>query len=101
MIPKIIHKVWFNLSGNDPVPPKKRYGKMINSLHKFHKEWIIITWNEKMCNNLIYKHYAWFVPIWETYKTPIYKIDAIRYFILHRYGGVYVDQDIEFLSFYE
>ena len=93
-IPKIIHKIWFDL-GNGNQPPKK-YRSMHESLVRYHPDWEIITWDEKSCNNLVREYYPSFEKMWNSYKNPIYKIDAIRYFILATFGGVYVDQDITF-----
>ena len=30
---------------------------------------------------------------WDTYPFPIQRADAIRYFVLHHYGGIYLDMD--------
>lgn len=37
--------------------------------------------------------YPWFVDTWDGYVFPIQRADSIRYFILHHYGGVYLDMD--------
>lgn len=31
--------------------------------------------------------------IWDTYTFPIQRADALRYFVLHHFGGVYLDMD--------
>ena len=38
--------------------------------------------------------YPWFLSTYISYPYDIQRVDAIRYFILHKYGGVYVDLDI-------
>lgn len=37
--------------------------------------------------------YPWFLETFDTYRFPIQRADAIRYFILAHYGGVYIDLD--------
>jgi mannosyltransferase OCH1-like enzyme len=99
-IPKIIHHVWFDMGNGTTVPEK--YDKMMKSKKTFMPEksssnpdgWTYVLWDEKMAMELLESEYSWFVPYFTTYKNPICKVDAIRYFILHRYGGVYMDQDL-------
>ena len=45
------------------------------------------------------QHYAWFLPAWHSYNETVLRGDAIRYFILHRYGGLYIDLDVECLRY--
>ena len=40
------------------------------------------------------EHYPWFLPTYLSYPYAIQRVDAIRYFILHREGGVYIDLDM-------
>lgn len=40
------------------------------------------------------KHYPSFLPTFDSYKYPIQRADAIRYFVLHRFGGIYMDLDV-------
>jgi len=56
---------------------------------------IITEWNERLCDMLIKRKYKWFWKTYKSYKYCIQKIDVIRYFILHCYGGLYVDTDLE------
>lgn len=95
MIPKIIHKLWFSIGNGAQVPEK--YNSNVQSWKMNHTEnegWRHVLWNEEMALELLRNHYPWFVNYFQSYKSAIYKIDSIRYFILHHYGGVYVDQDV-------
>lgn len=53
-----------------------------------------MLWTDETSRQLIAEHYPWFLPIFDGYQYPIQRADAIRYFVLHRYGGVYLDLDI-------
>ena len=36
-----------------------------------------------------------FLPSYDAYKYPIQRADAVRYYILKHYGGIYVDLDMQ------
>ncbi|MFC1842061.1 glycosyltransferase family 32 protein [Candidatus Dependentiae bacterium] len=91
-IPKIIHVVWINGKVDDPSVPKE--------LEKY-----IVTWKEK--------HPDWKFKLWtdadvakitldnqDLYENAVnfgVKSDILKYEIIYRYGGVYVDTDFESL----
>jgi mannosyltransferase OCH1-like enzyme len=39
-------------------------------------------------------HYPWFLPTYLSYPYAIQRVDAVRYFILHLHGGIYIDLDM-------
>ena len=60
-----------------------------------------ILWTDKSARNLISTHYPWFLPTYDNYKHNINRADAVRYFILYHYGGIYADLDYEpMINFY-
>lgn len=40
------------------------------------------------------EHYPWFLPTYLSYPYNIQRVDVLRYFILHKLGGVYIDLDM-------
>lgn len=96
-IPRIIHRVWFNLgSGSKPNPVK--FGPMLKSVKRYHKKsdgWKFYLWDETKSDKFVKKHYPQYYERYDKLVAKIMKIDAIRFFILHYYGGYYIDQDIE------
>ena len=46
-----------------------------------------------MCDDLI-KKYSTFKDLYDNVRYTIMKVDIIRFIILHKYGGLYVDLDI-------
>jgi hypothetical protein len=96
-IPLTIHKVWFDM-GNGPRPPRATYGAMDDALEALHPPdagWTIVRWGRRSAERLLRERFPDFVPVWASYASDIYRVDAIRYFILLVFGGVYVDQDVE------
>lgn len=53
-----------------------------------------ILWTDKTARELIKNEYSWFLTVYDSYPYNIQRADAMRYFILHKYGGIYMDLDI-------
>lgn len=53
-----------------------------------------MLWTDSSSREFIAKQYPWFLDTFDAYTYPIQRADAIRYFILHHYGGVYLDLDV-------
>ena len=51
-------------------------------------------WTDASSREFIAENYSWFLDTFDAYTYPIQRADAIRYFVLHHYGGVYIDLDI-------
>ncbi|WAR63846.1 hypothetical protein PtB15_16B5 [Puccinia triticina] len=87
-VPKIIHQTW----KTDQIPD--RWIPVRESCVSAHESWEYMLWTDKSGRELIEREYLWFLPIYDGYRYPIQRADAVRYFILHHYGGVYMDLDI-------
>lgn len=53
-----------------------------------------MLWTDASSREFIAQHYRWFLDTFDSYPYPIQRADAIRYFVLHHYGGIYMDLDI-------
>lgn len=53
-----------------------------------------MLWTDASSREFIATEYPWFLDTFDGYTYPIQRADAIRYFILYHYGGVYMDLDI-------
>ena len=51
-------------------------------------------WNLASCSKLIKDYYPEYLSLWNDFTIPIQRADFVRYCILHKYGGIYVDCDI-------
>lgn len=90
-IPKIIHQIWIHPRGLDELPDQ--YKKWSGECRELNSEYEYKLWDGPKSRELIASEYPWFLSTWDSYDRQIKKIDAIRYFFLHRYGGVYIDMD--------
>ena len=86
MIPKIIHYCWF---GRNPLPELAQ--KCIASWKKYLPDYEIKEWNEDNFDVNIIPYTA------EAYAQKKYAFvsDYARFWILHKYGGIYFDTDVE------
>jgi inositol phosphorylceramide mannosyltransferase catalytic subunit len=53
-----------------------------------------MLWTDASSREFIAQNYRWFLDTFDSYPYAIQRADAIRYFVLHHYGGVYMDLDI-------
>ena len=97
MIPKIIHRMWIGKNGNEKFPEK--YDSYKNNLYKLHEDFEIMNWNNDDVKKLFQEEeYCKYYEFWKSLPIHIQKCDFARYIVLHRYGGVYVDADFDFLK---
>jgi mannosyltransferase OCH1-like enzyme len=93
-IPHIIHQIWSGI--DDPLPAYfKRFGETWKTNHP---NWKYEFWDNDRINKFILEYYP---QHWNTYNEFTYNIqrwDAIRYLILDKIGGMYVDFDTECLE---
>ncbi|PCJ24628.1 MAG: hypothetical protein COA94_07175 [Rickettsiales bacterium] len=88
-VPKIIHQTW---KTND-IPNVWKSSR--ESWIKYHKKYVYVLWTDEMNRKLILDYYPWFIEYYDKFPYNIQRADAIRPFILHRYGGLYSDLDIK------
>jgi len=90
-IPRIIHQIWSGV--DDPLP--SYFKKLGDTWKRDYPEWKYELWdNTKMISFLI-EHYPEYVNKYEEFPYNIQRWDAIRYLILYKVGGLYVDFDYE------
>jgi mannosyltransferase OCH1-like enzyme len=87
LIPKIIHQTYINAS----IPEPWRLAH--ESCLELHPDYEYKFWSDEDSHTFIQKEYPWFVETFERYAHNIQRADAIRYFVLVHYGGIYIDLD--------
>jgi mannosyltransferase OCH1-like enzyme len=92
---KLIHQIWFGLfpSKKQASIDYKKMEKYRNTWLERNKDWERIEWNLEMCYHLIKEFFPEHYKTFKTYKYHIQRCDFIRYCILYRYSGFYVDMD--------
>ena len=52
-------------------------------------------WDNITAEALVTKHYQDFLPWWHHYDNFVKRSDALRPMLMHRFGGMYLDLDVE------
>jgi len=87
-IPKIIHQIW--LGGELP----KKYDKYVEKLKKINSNWEYRLWTDNDIELFGLKN----IKLFNNIKNLGAKSDILRYEILERIGGLYVDVDFDFIK---
>ncbi|KAK9382801.1 nucleotide-diphospho-sugar transferase [Kockiozyma suomiensis] len=87
LIPKIIHQTW----KNDTVPEQWKMAQ--SSCIDMHPDFEYKLWTDASAREFIETEYPWFLDTFDSYPFPIMRADAIRYFVLNHFGGIYIDLD--------
>lgn len=91
-IPRILHQTW----KNQDIP--ENFMQLAQTWKKNHADWEYMLWTDEMNRHFIATHFPYFLPVYDNYPTPIQQVDAVRYFILYKYGGFFIDLDFECLA---
>lgn len=91
IIPRIIHQTWREVS----IPTE--WTACVQGWKQLHPEWEHKMWTDEDNRSLIKNEYPWFLATYDSYPHNIQKASAAKYFILHKYGGVYADIDMQCL----
>jgi hypothetical protein len=86
IIPKVIHQLWIS---NSPIPQNFKY--YLETWKENHPDWIIKVWTEQ---DIIKENFPSMDLYWLA-RSYAERSDIARYEILYRYGGLYIDTDIE------
>ena len=89
MIPKIIHQTW-----KTDIPPSK-WIPFIEKVKKLNPEWEYILWTDADNDEFVKTNFPDFYNVFNNFSRGIMRADVIRYLIMYKIGGVYLDLDYE------
>lgn len=90
MIPKVFHRIFLD----DPIPLK--FEAFWDTFMVLHPDWEFLTWNDSSKLGWMRNQEAF-----ASVTTHAGRSDILRYEILAKYGGIYVDTDVEPLRSFE
>lgn len=93
--PKIIHQIAL---GNSSLA---KYSDAMESCRQFHPGWEFKLWMEANATEFMESYYPDIAPHYTGYFQNIQRANVLRYAVLHKYGGVYLDLDITCLVDFE
>ncbi|RSH94822.1 hypothetical protein EHS25_004628 [Saitozyma podzolica] len=85
---RLIHQTW----KTDSLPAK--WQKAWRECREGMPDYEYFLWTDEVSRQFVATHYPSFLQMYDSYKYPIQRADSIRYFILHHFGGIYMDLDI-------
>lgn len=88
-IPKIIHQIW--AGGNVP----RTFQILSDTWKHDYPDWKYIFWNDQTINSFMQEYYPQYQMDFQRLPYNIQRCDVIRYLILYKMGGMYVDFDYE------
>ena len=105
LIPKIIHQTYKNessplkwqLTQNMTVRYHSEYEYKVRFQSYFQIEAEEIAkqfWTDNSALDFIAENYPTYLETYTSYPHPIQRADAVRYFVLYHFGGIYLDLDI-------
>jgi mannosyltransferase OCH1-like enzyme len=86
LIPPILHQISL---GNRLKP---EWLDARNSCLQHHAEWETHLWTDENAPSFVAEKFPHLREMWEGYRYPIQKVDALRYMVLYEYGGMYTPQ---------
>ena len=92
-IPKIIHQIWSGI--DDPLPGIFRM--LGETWQQDYPDWEYRIWDNQMMTDFVQQYYPQYWRAYQQFPYNIQRWDAIRYLILDKIGGIYVDFDYESL----
>lgn len=88
-INKCINQTW-----KDRNPPDDKFRKIwIESWQTENPGWTYRLWDDMEIAAFVRDEFPRFFPIWYSYPQAIMRVDAWRYLLLKKFGGLYVDLD--------
>lgn len=93
-IPPIIHQVWSNKNISIP----NIFQILAETWKENYPNWKYCLWDEKKMNLFVQTYYPQYWRAYQKFPYNIQRCDVIRYLILYKIGGMYVDFDYESLS---
>lgn len=93
-IPAIIHQIW----SDKRMPMPEACTRLATTWQEQHPAWKYQLWGEQEMTDFVATHYPQYQTQYHDFPYDVQRWDAIRYLILYKTGGLYVDVDYEALK---
>ncbi|PAA47426.1 hypothetical protein BOX15_Mlig018146g2 [Macrostomum lignano] len=88
-IPRILHQAF----ASEMV--YENYLPYINGCMSLNPDWTYYLWRDSDAEALISSAYPEFLAKYKKYSDVLERADSIRYIVLHHFGGIYLDMDVQ------
>lgn len=89
IVPPIIHHIL--LGKKEMLPGWIKAGE---SCKEQHPDYRFEFWDDERANTFVEKEYPGLYPMWKGYPYVIQRADSLRYMILYKHGGIFLDLDL-------
>lgn len=76
--------------GHNPEAEKAEWSTARNNCLAYHPGWEAHLWTDEKASAFIKEKYPLLKEMWDGYKYPIQRVDALRYLVLYEYGGMFL-----------
>jgi mannosyltransferase OCH1-like enzyme len=87
-IPKVIHQTW----KSEDIPSE--WLGTFRSCRERYRSYEFMFWTDVAARDFIADKYSYFLETYDSYRYPVQRADAFRYFAIYHYGGIYLDMDV-------
>lgn len=94
-IPRMIHQTWKTAAVLPNLQPCQK------TWLDFHPGWRYVLWTDADIDRFIRDEFPNFYQYFKSYPHHIQRVDAFRYFLLFKHGGIYADLDMQCLACFE
>ncbi|KAH6874446.1 putative glycosyl transferase [Thelonectria olida] len=92
LVPPIIHHIALGQLSSDW---REEWREAAQSCLEWHPGWEAYSWTDESAAKFVAVKFPELEDMWLRYRHPIQRVDALRYMVLHEYGGVILDMDLK------
>ena len=92
-LPRHIHQIWISSIENREI--SEPFRKAARICRDLHPDYTYSLWTHQTLLPWLENEYHWFVPLYLSYRYDMQRIDAMKYFLLYHFGGIYLDLDVK------
>ena len=82
--------MWRDLASDTP----EEWVNATHSCQEKNPSYEQYIWTDATAHQFMRTHFAWFLQTYTEHLLPFQRVDALRYFLLWHYGGIYLDPEI-------
>ncbi|KAK6434422.1 hypothetical protein LTR95_009399 [Oleoguttula sp. CCFEE 5521] len=93
VIPRITHQIFHSWTHPAETSLPLDWAATRQTCLDLNPDWEHKLWTVEDSHDFIINEYPWFLATYNSYGHPVQRIDALRYFLMRHFGGIYIDLD--------
>ncbi|PNY26821.1 Mannosyl phosphorylinositol ceramide synthase SUR1 [Tolypocladium capitatum] len=91
-VPPILHHIALGKHGDHW---RGEWEETVQSCLDWHPGWESHLWTDDAASKFVAERFPDLKELWDGYRYPVERIDALRYMVLYEFGGVILDMDLK------